>query len=65
MKKIILKLFNGAALIIFFLSAFSLDSGSWKPTIALAISLAWFWRFCASNNWFDFIEDEINEERYI
>ena len=35
------------------LSALSLDSNSWIPTITLVISLVWLFPFGCANGWFE------------
>ncbi len=53
MKNFILKIIKWIALIIFSLSAFSLDSGSLVPTITLAISGIYLIIFGLANGWFE------------
>jgi len=53
MKKFILKLITAIALTVWFLSAFSLDAGSWIPTIMLVASSAWLIPFGLANGWFE------------
>ncbi len=53
MKNFILKLITAIALTVCGLSAFSLDAGSWIPTITLVASSAWLIPFGLANGWFE------------
>ena len=60
MKNFILKFITWVAGILFILSAGSLDSGNWIPTITLIISGIWLALFGLANGWF-----ELENERWV